>query len=108
MNLRQATHHDLAQLAELRWVSRTEEDGEIPRMSHEAFTSAFIRFFTEGFESGDDWSGWPSTETRFYLTSACRRFPWCHALIERMTGSAISRIPIRAQKLETEALAAVY
>ena len=55
MNLRQATHHDLAQLAELRWISRIEEDGEVPRMSHEAFTSAFVRFFSEGIKSGERW-----------------------------------------------------
>ena len=49
MQFRRAGPKDLPQSAELRWSSRTEEDGETPHCSSETFAAAFVSFFTEGF-----------------------------------------------------------
>lgn len=52
MEYRLARVGDLNRLAELRWRSRTDEDGELPLHSHSEFTGACERFLREGLSSG--------------------------------------------------------
>ena len=52
MEYRLARAADLRQLAELRWQSRTDEDGERPRHGHGEFTTSCEQFLREGLSSG--------------------------------------------------------
>lgn len=52
MHYRMATEKDLAQLAELRWDFRAEDDAEQPVVSREAFVEACTEFLRRGLNSG--------------------------------------------------------
>jgi len=55
MDYRLARATDLGTLAELRWQSRTDEDGETPQCSHSEFTAACERFLLKGLTSSAYW-----------------------------------------------------
>ena len=51
IHFRTAELLDVQQLAQLRWNFRTE-DGEIPKVSFEAFVDAYDRWFRDGLDAG--------------------------------------------------------
>jgi len=63
MEYRQARIADLRQLAELRWRSRTDEDGEKPQHSHSEFVAACEQFLHEGLSTGSQ-AYWLAVESQ--------------------------------------------
>lgn len=70
MEYRLARIEDLSRLAELRWQSRTDEDGELPRHSRHEFAVACERFLHDGLSSGTR-AYWLAVEDDKIISHVC-------------------------------------